>query len=277
MDQEKRTLERSSAGILKLIEVMKKLRDPENGCPWDRIQTHQTLMPFIMEECAEFLDAASIEDDENMREELGDVLMQIVLHSVIAEEREKFTFADVVEDISRKMISRHPHVFGNGEVKVEKADDVLKVWEKVKAKEKNHAPDPSKSLLDGVPLHAPALLQAEKLQKKAAKVGFDWSCAEDVLAKVGEEYEELKEAFAKGDEEHIDEEIGDLLFAVANLTRFRKRQSGEMLLAQASAKFKRRFQYVEKRLAEQGKSWEEFTPAQLDLFWEEVKKAAPEK
>lgn len=267
---------RSSEGILELLRVMKCLRAPD-GCPWDRIQTHETLMPFIMEECAEFLDAVAASDDANMREELGDVLMQVVLHSVIAEERGKFTFADVVEDISHKMISRHPHVFGNGEVKVEKADDVLKVWEKVKAKEKNHAPDPTKSLLDGVPLHAPALLQAEKLQKKAAKVGFDWEKEEDVLAKVGEEYEELKEAFARGDEAHIDEEIGDLLFAVANLTRFRKRRSAEMLLAEASGKFKRRFQYMEKILAEKGRSWEEYSLPELDLFWEEAKKTTAEK
>ena len=261
----------AGSAILKLEQVMKKLRAPD-GCPWDREQTHETLMPFIMEECGEFLDALAAEDDENMREELGDVLMQVVLHSVIAEERGKFTLSDVIKDVTEKMIYRHPHVFSDSHV--EDASAVLVQWKKLKAKEKNHGK--KESLLDGVPTHAPALLQAEKLQKKAAKVGFDWKEQQEILQKISEELEELKEAMAnagKGEEaeKRIDEELGDLLFAAANLSRFRKRDSGELLLARATAKFQRRFAGVEKLLKEQNKSFEACDAAELDRLWEQVK------
>ena len=251
-----------------LVSVMKKLRSPE-GCPWDRKQTHHSLMPFLMDECGELLDAIAAQDDENFREELGDVLMHIVLHSVMAEERKAFTFEDVVKGITAKMISRHPHVFG--EETVASAEEVVGLWEKVKAKEKNHAPDPSKSLLDGVSNHCPALLQAEKVQKKAAKVGFDWVDQQQIAEKIAEECSELLEAMKKGSEEEIDEELGDLLFAAANLSRFRKRDSGELLLARATAKFKRRFAGVEALLKEQQKSFEACSAEELDQLWEQVK------
>ena len=262
----------AGTAILKLEQVMKKLRAPD-GCPWDREQTHETLMPFIMEECGEFLDALAAEDDENMREELGDVLMQVVLHSVIAEERGKFTLSDVIKDVTEKMIYRHPHVFSDSHV--EDASAVLVQWEKLKAKEKNHGK--KESLLDGVPTHAPALLQAEKLQKKAAKVGFDWKEQQEILQKISEELEELKEAMAnagKGEEaeKRIDEELGDLLFAAANLSRFRKRGSSELLLAASSAKFKRRFQYIEKALQNASETFEDSSMEKLDALWEEAKK-----
>jgi len=254
--------------IDKLVEVMKKLRSPE-GCPWDRAQTHHSLMPFIMDECGELLDAIAAQDDANFREELGDVLMHIVLHSVMAEERGAFTFDDVVEGITAKMISRHPHVFG--QEAVTSASDVIDLWEKVKAKEKNHAPDPNASKLDGVANHCPALLQAEKVQKKAAKVGFDWTEQTQIVEKIGEEYRELCEAVRSGDDEHIDEELGDLLFAAANLSRFRKRDSGELLLARATAKFKKRFRSMEKILAEKGKKIEDCSPDEMNALWEQVK------
>jgi tetrapyrrole methylase family protein/MazG family protein len=262
----------AGSAILKLEQVMKKLRAPD-GCPWDREQTHETLMPFIMEECGEFLDALAAEDDENMREELGDVLMQVVLHSVIAEERGKFTLSDVIKDVTEKMIYRHPHVFSDSHV--EDASAVLVQWEKLKAKEKNHGK--KESLLDGVPTHAPALLQAEKLQKKAAKVGFDWKEQQEILQKISEELDELKEAMANAGkneeaEKRIDEELGDLLFAAANLSRFRKRASSELLLAASSAKFKRRFQYIEKALQNASETFEESSMEKLDALWEEAKK-----
>ena len=257
-----------SCSIDELVKVMKKLRSPE-GCPWDRKQTHQSLMPFIMDECGELLDAIEAQDDENFREELGDVLMHIVLHSVMAEERKAFTFEEVIESITTKMISRHPHVFG--EEAVSSDEEVVGLWERVKAKEKNHAPDPAKSLLDGVPNHCPALLQAEKVQKKAAKVGFDWTEQSQIVDKILEECNELREAVKKGTDEEIDEELGDLFFAAANLSRFRKRDSGELLLARATAKFKRRFAGVEKLLKEQQKTFEECDAAELDRLWEQVK------
>lgn len=272
MDEDKKDLSSTSSVICQLVQVMKKLRAPD-GCPWDKVQTHESLMPFIMEECGEFLDALAAKDDENMLEELGDVLMQIVLHSVIAEERGKFDFYDVTKNVTEKMIYRHPHVFSDA--KVNNAAEVLVQWDKLKAKEKNHGV--KESLLDGVPTHAPALLQAEKLQKKAAKAGFDWQEQKEILAKIKEECSELEEAMQKAGtseeaESRIDEELGDLLFACANLSRFRKRASAEMLLAASSAKFKKRFQYIEKTLASTGKKFEECSLQDLDKIWEEAKK-----
>lgn len=255
--------------IDELISVMKKLRSP-GGCPWDRAQTHKSLMPFIMEECGELLDAIEAEDDANFKEELGDVLMHIVLHSVMAEERGAFTFDDVTEGITAKMISRHPHVFG--QEAVSSASDVIDLWEKLKAKEKNHAANPDASRLDGVAAHCPALLQAEKIQKKAAKTGFDWQEQHQILDKIGEEYQELRDAMKSGDDARIDEELGDLLFAAANLSRFRKRDSAELLLARASKKFKRRFQRMEELLAGDGKKIEDCSPEEMDILWERVKK-----
>ena len=254
--------------IDELLEVMKKLRSPE-GCPWDRAQTHKSLMPFIMDECGELLDAIAAEDDANFKEELGDVLMHIVLHSVMAEERGAFTFDDVVGGITAKMISRHPHVFGRAAVS--SASEVVDLWEKVKAEEKNHAPRPDASKLDGVANHCPALLRAEKIQKKAAKVGFDWSEQNQIVDKIGEEYQELREAVHAGDDEHIDEELGDLLFAAANLSRFRKRDSAELLLARATAKFRKRFQSMEKILSGAGKKIEDCSPEEMDELWNRVK------
>ncbi|MBO4304387.1 MAG: nucleoside triphosphate pyrophosphohydrolase [Lentisphaeria bacterium] len=271
MKDDEKALQTTGEATEKLVQVMKKLRAPD-GCPWDREQTHESLMPFLLEECGEFLDALAAKDDENMREELGDVLMQVVLHSVIAEERGKFTFRDVVEDETRKMIYRHPHVFSNAHVS--DASEVLVQWEKLKEKEANH--EKKHSLLDGIPAHAPALLQAEKIQKRAAKTGFDWKKQEEILEKIHEEYLELKEAMSASDgseeaETRIDGELGDLLFACANLSRFRKRRSGELLLAASSAKFRKRFQFVEEKLASSGRKFEECTAEELDELWEEAK------
>ena len=193
--------------------------------------------------------------------------MHVVLHSVIAEERNAFTFDDVVLGISEKMIRRHPHVFGNQ--KVNDSSDVITLWEEVKKKEHK---DDRKSLMDGIPYHCPALLQAEKMQKKAAKVGFDWATQEQILEKIGEEFREVQEAISDGEEEHIDEELGDLLFAITNLVRFRKRNSSEDLLAAANRKFMKRFRYIEQTLIEQGKNIENATLEEMDSIWNEAKK-----
>ena len=259
------------ANIRELVDVMKNLRSPD-GCPWDRKQTHESLMPYIMEECAEFLDAVAEQDDANMREELGDVLMHIVLHSVMAEERGAFTFTDVVHDIAAKMKHRHPHVFSNE--KVTDAEEVGGLWERVKAAEKEHAPEKRSSALDGVPMHCPALIQAEKLQKKAAKLGFDWSRQEEILDKIQEELDELRAAMNAGDDTHADEELGDLLFAVCNLSRFRKRRSGELLLAAANRKFKNRFMFMEKELASRGRDMKDCTIDELEELWKKAKRHA---
>ena len=252
--------------IQKLVDIMKALRAPD-GCPWDKIQTHKTLKKCSMEECAELMDAIEDDDDPGMCEELGDLLMHVVLHSVIAEERGAFSFQDVIQGISDKMIRRHPHVFG--EEKVNDASDVLTLWDRVKKQE--HQND-RKSLMDGIPYHCPALLQAEKMQKKAAKVGFDWSSQEQILEKISEELQEVKEAVAEQDQAHIDEELGDLLFAVTNLIRFRKGASAEELLASANKKFSKRFRYIEDQLSEKGKSVESSSLEEMDSLWNEAKK-----
>lgn len=226
--------------IEQLDQVMKKLRSPE-GCPWDREQTHKSLNECLLGEVAEYMDAAEDGDDHAMREELGDLLMQIVLNAAIAEERNAFTLKDVAADVTEKMIRRHPHVFGNAEV--ETAKDVVKLWEEVKKKEKKERT----SVLDGIPRHV-ALLQAEKMQKKAAKLGFDWENQMDILGKIREELDELEAELKNGNEEKIDSECGDLLFAVVNLIRFRKRHA-EDVLAKTNAKFNRRFRFVEANMS----------------------------
>ncbi len=251
--------------IDQLEQVMKRLRAPD-GCPWDREQTHLTLLDNLLGEAAEFMDAVTAEDDAEMREELGDLLMQIVLHACIAEERNAFTLEDVTRDIKEKMIRRHPHVFGTESVK--DSSEVLKLWETIKKEEKGGK---RKSLLDGIPNHV-ALLQAEKMQKKAAKAGFDWKDQKDILQKIREEIDELEDALRIGDESHIDEEAGDLLFSVINFIRFRKKHP-EDILAAANAKFARRFRSVEQKLAEQGREWSETGPDELDALWNEAKKS----
>lgn len=251
--------------IDQLEQVMKRLRAPD-GCPWDREQTHLTLLDNLLGEAAEFMDAVTAEDDAEIREELGDLLMQIVLHACIAEERNAFTLEDVTRDIKEKMIRRHPHVFGTESVK--DSSEVLKLWETIKKEEKG---DKRKSLLDGIPNHV-ALLQAEKMQKKAAKAGFDWKDQKDILQKIREEIDELEDALRLGNESHIDEEAGDLLFSVINFIRFRKKHP-EDILAAANAKFARRFRCVEQKLAEQGREWSETGPDELDALWNEAKKS----
>ncbi len=249
--------------IDRLNEVMKQLRSPQ-GCPWDREQTHKTLCDSLLGETAEYLDAVEDGCDEDMREELGDLLMQIVLNAAIAEERGAFTLRDVATDITEKMIRRHPHVFGSESVS--NSGEVVKLWEQIKKQEKGAS---RPSLLDGIPRHI-ALLQAEKMQKKAAKAGFDWTRQTDILDKIQEELDELREAVSNGNEDHIREEAGDLLFAAVNFIRFRK-EHPEDILAAANQKFSARFRAVEKSLAEQGRTFSETTPDELDQLWNEAK------
>ena len=234
-----------------LLSIMRRLRAPD-GCPWDREQTHKSLKKSLMEECAELMDAIEAEDDCGMREEMGDLLMNIALQAVIAEERGAFTFRDVVHDIAEKMIRRHPHVFGSEHV--DSSSEVVGLWEKVKKEEKKDR----NSVLDGIAYHCPALLQAEKIQKRVSKYGFDWSDRRRIVDKIQEELDEVKAALASGDETH---------------TRFRKRASAEELLARANRKFADRFRYIETHLAAQGKTLEESSLAEMDALWNEAKKA----
>ena len=249
--------------IDRLSLVMKKLRSPE-GCPWDREQTHRSLNACLLGEAAEYMDAAEDGDDRGMCEELGDLLMQIVLNACIVEERGAFTLDDVARGVTDKMIRRHPHVFAGADA--ETSADVVKLWENIKKEEKGAE---RTSLLDGIPRHV-ALLQAEKMQKKAAKAGFDWKKQEDILDKIQEELDELRAALAAGNDDAIDAESGDLLFAAVNFIRFRKRHP-EDILARANGKFARRFRYVEGKLAESGKTPEDASSEELETFWNEAK------
>lgn len=247
-----------------LVEVMKTLRSP-GGCPWDIAQTHESLRRNLIEECYEVIEAIEAKDSHGLCEELGDLLMQIVFHARMAEEAGFFDMQEVIDGITEKLIRRHPHVFG--EVSVADAAEVLVNWDEIKKREKPER----KSAIDGIPIQLPALIYAEKVQHKAAKVGFDWDEIGPVWDKCAEEIAELKEAAAEKDADHIEDEFGDLVFAIVNLARFLK-VDPELALRRANKKFSRRFKVVEQKVVESGRDWSEYTLPQLDRFWEEAKK-----
>ena len=250
-----------------LMEILHILRGP-GGCPWDRAQTAESFGKCFAEEAGELLDAVDRKDFDGIREESGDVLMNVFFQIVLAEEAGAFTLEDVWRTIIDKMIRRHAHIFGAR--KAETPEEVVALWQEIKKQE--HGPQESPpSLMDEVKHSLSPLNRAEKLQKKAAKCGFDWVRAEDVLEKIGEELEETRQAMASGSETAVDEELGDLLFSVVNLIRFRKGTSSEELLRKASLKFETRFRTMEKLLREAGKKWEECSPEQLDELWRRAK------
>ena len=258
--------EHMEANLDGLVEIIRRLRAPD-GCPWDRKQNFESLKVCMVEEVAEFLDAIDNKDYENLREELGDLLMNIVFHAVLAEENGLFGMHDVLRGIIDKMIRRHPHVFAD--VEVDSVDDVMQVWIKAKAAE---GKAPKKSILDGIPRNLSSLLTAREVQKEAAKVGFDWTSQEQIVDKIEEEVMELKQAIANGDEAHIDEELGDLLFATVNLSRFRKRSSAEDLLSASIKKFRSRFAYIEENLKEQDIKLEDASIDLMEKLWNQAKK-----
>lgn len=256
--------------ITDLLEIMEALRTPETGCPWDVKQTFDTIAPYTLEEAYEVADAIERSDFDDLKEELGDLLLQVVYHSQMAREDGYFTFDDVVQAISEKMIRRHPHVFGTDEERANFDPDGF--WERIKAEEKSGKPTQDKSVLDGVPLALPALVRAIKLQNKAARVGFDWPDMEPVLDKIREEIGELEDAtnLENPSREKITEEYGDLLFIVANLGRHLQ-VDPEDVLRKANAKFIRRFGGVEQKLKARGKTPDQSDLAEMDAFWDEVK------
>ncbi|MCZ6636323.1 MAG: nucleoside triphosphate pyrophosphohydrolase [bacterium] len=250
----------------RLVELMSRLRAPD-GCPWDQKQTHQTLSPYLIEEAYEVLEAIDRGEDDAFCEELGDLLLQVVFHAQIAREENRFSVDDVAKAIADKLVRRHPHVFGT--VQVENADEVVQNWEAIKAKEKGHkGRDPS--VLEGVPRHLPALLRAQRIQEKAARVGFDWDQIDDVAAKVHEEVTEFLEACSANNQQHLQEEFGDLLFSLVNLARFLD-LSPEDALAQTIDKFQNRFAYIESKLQKTGKTPQEASLEEMDAYWEEAK------
>lgn len=251
--------------IDQVLDIMRRLRDPEGGCPWDREQTVLSLKPFLIEECYELIDAIDSGDVEKHKEELGDMLLQIVFQVQLQQEQGAFGFDDICTTLAEKLIRRHPHVFAD--VKVTGSKDVLTKWEEIKNKEKKTG---KRSVVEGVPNHLPALMKAHQVQSRAARVGFDWSAIHDVMAKLEEELAETKEAIAAGNRDQIAEEIGDLLFSVVNLSRFQKMHAEE-LLAATVRKFSRRFQAVETLVHERGKTMTDCTLEELDALWNTVK------
>lgn len=257
-----------------LVAVMDRLRAP-GGCPWDAEQTYQSLSQYLLEEAYETFDAIQEADQTgdttNLREELGDLLLQVVFHSTIGKERGDFTIDDVAEGVAQKLVLRHPHVFGDANY--ERAEDVLDNWDKLKADERKASGKAEKvkdSILDEVPVHFPALLEGLKLTKKAAKVGFDWENAGQIFAKLDEETAELRAAIERGEKDNIDEEIGDLLFVVMNLARHLDVEP-ETALNKTNRKFRQRFRFIEDELKREGKSLDAANLKEMDDLWNKAK------
>ncbi|GAB3488711.1 nucleoside triphosphate pyrophosphohydrolase [Marinomonas epiphytica] len=264
-----------SQRIQPLLTLMAYLRDPEFGCPWDRKQTIQSLAAYTLEEAYEVVDAIAESDICHLKEELGDLLFQIVFYAQIAKESQAFCFDDVVDGIVTKMLRRHPHVFPDGslesfgEPSSLSEQDISLAWQQIKQQEKADK-KPLTSLLDEVPNSMPGLMQAVKLQKKAAKVGFDWSELGPVFAKIREELDELEEAFLQGDALNTEAEMGDLLFAVTNLSRHLN-VSPDIAISKTNAKFRRRFGRVEELVLSSGQCFEDMSLEELDHYWEQAK------
>lgn len=263
------TTPESHGSMPRLLEIMRRLRDPDSGCPWDIEQDFGTIAPYTIEEAYEVADAIERADWDELRGELGDLLLQVVFHAQIADDRGLFAFDDVANAIADKMVARHPHVFGD-ESRDKSAEQQTRDWEAIKAAER--ADKAQTGVLDGVAVGLPALLRALKLQKRAARVGFDWPETTQVLDKIAEESAELVEAAETLPQDKIEEEMGDLLFVMANLARHLK-VDPEAALRRANAKFTRRFARIEDWLAEAGKTPEQSDLAEMDALWNRAKAA----
>ena len=266
----------SKADIQKLVDLVARLRG-ENGCPWDREQTRETLKPMLIEEAYEVLDALDGASPAELKEELGDLLFQVVFHAQIAQEKGEFRLADIIDRLHEKMVRRHPHVFGGADLRT--ADDVLRNWEDIKAAERGtssaSSPDSGKSLLDGIPSRLPALHQAYQMTAKASRVGFDWPDLEAILEKLKEETAETLEAHAAKDQSRLVDEAGDLLFVAVNVARFLG-VDPETALRHSNRKFERRFRYVEAKIKGQGRELKEASLVEMDALWDEAKKLEPD-
>ena len=267
-----------SRDISRLIEIMAMLRTPGSGCPWDLEQNFATIAPYTIEEAYEVVDAISRGDLDDLRDELGDLLLQVIFHARMAEEQHAFAFGDVVDAICRKMIRRHPHVFADKDGRPTPAD-VKGAWDRIKAEEKAERAarrpldEPvEKSLLSGVKAGQPALTRAMELQRKASSVGFDWNDPRAVLHKIREEADEIEAALDRGDAGELADETGDLMFALVNLARHTG-VDPEFALRGTNAKFERRFGHIERALAQQGRSLESASLAEMDALWNEAKTA----
>lgn len=251
-----------------LVRVMKRLRAPE-GCPWDREQTHSSLKPYMLEEVYEALEAIDAENDSELCKELGDVLLQVVFHAQIAEEEDRFTIEDVAGAIVEKLVRRHPHVFADAEV--DSTEHVIANWEEIKKQERRDAGQQNPSHLDGIPKSLPALMRAQRMQARAARQGFDWREVGGALDKVEEEFAELRRENEAGSTDTVEDELGDLLFSLVNVSRF-LHVDPEQALQRAIAKFEKRFRSVESALREREQSMRNSTLEELDALWDEAKK-----
>ncbi|MFM8443760.1 MAG: nucleoside triphosphate pyrophosphohydrolase [Methylococcus sp.] len=255
----------------RLLDIMAQLRHPETGCPWDLQQDFASLIPYTLEEAYEVAEAAERGDSEELREELGDLLLQVVFHSRIAEERGLFDFESVADAIAAKLVRRHPHVFGEADFATD--EERHQFWEdskRIEREEKGKA-RPDESVLGQIPRELPALMTAQKLQKRAARHGFDWPDIDQVFDKLHEELDELKAAHAARDEDNMREELGDLLFVIANLARHMD-VDAEACLRGCNAKFIRRFGHIERRVAEHGKTLTDHSLEELDAYWNEARR-----
>ncbi|HIA31682.1 MAG TPA: nucleoside triphosphate pyrophosphohydrolase [Nitrospinaceae bacterium] len=251
--------------LSKLIKITDTLMG-EDGCPWDKVQTRESLKPYLVEETYEVLDALDANDPEKIKDELGDLLYQILFHSKISSLKGEFNFRDVIDNLSEKMVRRHPHVFKEGELNT--PDQVVKQWEEIKRNEKNQANQ--KSILDNIPKNLPSLLRAQKLQKKAAKEGFDWDQISDVFDKLDEEIVEFKEAVLKKKSADIQNEIGDMIFVITNIAKCYKIDAEEALRS-TNNKFIKRFQYIEQKIKAKGKTLKDSPLEEMERYWQEAK------
>jgi len=258
-----------TAEFKKLTEIVNTLMG-ENGCPWDKVQTRESLKPYLVEEAYETLEALDGNNPEEIKEELGDLLYQILFHAKISENKKEFNITDVIESISNKMVHRHPHVFKKGTL--ETPDEVATQWEEIKIKEKGKAG--RKSVLDGIPSYLPSLLRSQKLQKKAANHGFDWDKISCVFDKLDEEVSEFKTAILSGKTKDMKEELGDILFVLVNIAKFNKIDAEEALRA-TNNKFIKRFQHIEAEVAKRGKTLKETPLEELEQYWQNAKSYKP--
>ena len=254
-----------TAEFKKLTEIVDILMG-KNGCPWDKVQTRESLKPYLVEETYETLEALDGNNPEEIKEELGDLLYQILFHDKISENKNEFNIADVIESISNKMVHRHPHVFK--EKNLETPDQVVTQWEEIKTKEKSKIG--RKSVLDGIPSYLPSLQRSQKLQKKAAKQGFDWDEINSVLDKLDEEVAEFKNAVQSGKKKDMKEELGDILFVLVNIAKFNKIDAEEALRS-TNNKFIKRFQHIEAEVAKRGKTLKETPLEELEQYWQDAK------
>jgi ATP diphosphatase len=259
----------ASAALQQLLDIMAQLRDPETGCAWDLKQDFRSILPHTLEEAYEVADAIESDDRLQLRDELGDLLFQVVFYCQLAREEGSFEFADVAQTMADKLIRRHPHVFGDlaGEVGMD-AEQVLERWENIKQAEREAKQQ--LSVLDDVPNALPAMQRSAKLQKRAANVGFDWPDATPVLTNIAEELAELQQAYASGDQDHSVEELGDLMFACVNMARHLK-QDPEQVMRAANAKFERRFRFLEKQLLDAGEELGNVSLERMDAGWHAAK------